>query len=550
MKKVLLFVFFIQIVCLFAQEALKSTEEEYYDFLSLQGIVERPTLGYRTLSDSVWEIPENTEHVWQNNNLGSTRVLWQSENQGNNWFTKGFFHGFKYKLFGPDWFNSFNTAVPYGQNDGALWQGRGYNTSLTTGARIEGYGFELTFKPMVTFSQNLGFDIMPSVYDSQYGYIWGYTKNIGIDAPQRFGNTAFWNYDWCDSEIRWKFYNFTAGFGTQSVWIGPSWKNAMLGSNNAPSYPKFDIGLQKTEIIIPGIDWNIGFIDAKIIIGYLSESDYFDNDESNNHNMISSFIFSYAPSFIPGFTVGAAKICLTKWGNDFWKYINPFYNSNDVYGIGEDQKMSIFLDWNIYSVGLELYGEIGVDDYQPDGFIGSLIRYPFDTLMWTAGLKKTFSISKTKSIYGELITEVTFMELPRNKGKQCYYAFNFHHQISQGFTQEGQYIGTFLGNGGNSQIIQLNVYYPKGKISAFIGRNNPDNTYSYNTLINNSITYKANLIIGLNSTYFISKSFFVDIGIVYNKIVNSQYWIKENDEYKTSARIDNFQFSFNLKYQF
>ncbi|MBR1722528.1 MAG: hypothetical protein IJ727_08645 [Treponema sp.] len=39
---------------LFAQEALKSTEEEYYDFLSLQGIVERPTLGYRTLSDSEW----------------------------------------------------------------------------------------------------------------------------------------------------------------------------------------------------------------------------------------------------------------------------------------------------------------------------------------------------------------------------------------------------------------------------------------------------------------------------------------------------------------
>ena len=84
MKKVLFLIFFTQIFFLFAQEALKSTEEEYYDFLSLQGLVERPTLGYRTLSDSVWEIPENTEHVWQHNNLGSTRVLWQSENQGTN----------------------------------------------------------------------------------------------------------------------------------------------------------------------------------------------------------------------------------------------------------------------------------------------------------------------------------------------------------------------------------------------------------------------------------------------------------------------------------
>ena len=208
MKKVLFFIFFTQIFFLFAQEALKSTEEEYYDFLSLQGLVERPTLGYRTLSDSVWEIPENTEHVWQNNNLGSTKVLWQSENQGNNWFTKGFFHGFKYKLFGPDWFNSFNTAVPYGQNDGALWQGRGYNTSLTTGARIEGYGFELTFKPMVTFSQNLGFDYLPGVYGNEHSYFW----KGNIDLVQRYGDYPYFQIDWNDTEIRYSFYNFTITF--------------------------------------------------------------------------------------------------------------------------------------------------------------------------------------------------------------------------------------------------------------------------------------------------------------------------------------------------
>ena len=34
-----------------AQEALKSVEEEYYDFLALQGYTERHALNYRTLSD-------------------------------------------------------------------------------------------------------------------------------------------------------------------------------------------------------------------------------------------------------------------------------------------------------------------------------------------------------------------------------------------------------------------------------------------------------------------------------------------------------------------
>ena len=72
----------------FAQEALKSTEEEYYDFLSLQGITIRPALNYRTLSDSEWEFADTessdgTElsHPWQNNNLGSKFALWQPQEQ-------------------------------------------------------------------------------------------------------------------------------------------------------------------------------------------------------------------------------------------------------------------------------------------------------------------------------------------------------------------------------------------------------------------------------------------------------------------------------------
>lgn len=49
---------FFSIGAAYSQEALKSTEEEYFDFLSLLGLTERPALNYRTLSDSVWAIKE------------------------------------------------------------------------------------------------------------------------------------------------------------------------------------------------------------------------------------------------------------------------------------------------------------------------------------------------------------------------------------------------------------------------------------------------------------------------------------------------------------
>lgn len=210
-----------------SQEALKSTEEEYYDFLSLQGFTERPTLNYRTLSDSEWNLSEtvgSNSHIWRTNNLGTPFVLWQATNPADNWFTRGINQSITMKVYGPEWFNSFNTAAPYGQNDGALWQGRGYNTSLTGGIRFEAYGFEATFKPQLSFSQNMAFEIMPSAYDSEFGYFWGYTDyngipNSGVDAPQRFGDKPFFTFDWGDTEVRWSWYSFTIGFGTQSVWL-------------------------------------------------------------------------------------------------------------------------------------------------------------------------------------------------------------------------------------------------------------------------------------------------------------------------------------------
>jgi hypothetical protein len=62
-------------VTLYSQEALKSTEEEYYDFLALQGFTERPYLNYRTLSDSAWTVDEDAGHPWQGQNLESHDIF-------------------------------------------------------------------------------------------------------------------------------------------------------------------------------------------------------------------------------------------------------------------------------------------------------------------------------------------------------------------------------------------------------------------------------------------------------------------------------------------
>lgn len=522
----------------YAQEALKSTEEEYYDFLSIQGLAERPTLNYRTLSDSEWKLTGEAadgNHVWADNNLGTRFILWQAANPANNWFVRGIDQSITMKVYGPEWFNSFNTAAPYGQNDGALWQGRGYNTSLTGGIRFEAYGFEATVKPQLSFSQNMAFDIMPSAYDSEYGYFWGYSKNVGVDAPQRFGDKPFFTYDWGDTEIRWSWHTFTVGFGTQSIWLGPAYLNPILHSNNAATYPKLDIGLRKQRIVIPKLDWYLGDIEFRLWTGYLSESEYFDNDSSNDHNMIHGLSFAYSPSFLPGLTVGVNRICLVKWDWANLKYIIPM-NANTK----EDQKMSIYATWNFPQVGFEIYGEIGIDDFTAGGVLG-LIRYPFYTNVYNFGFKKNLILSEKHDIFAQLMFEFSYFDQTKIKVMEnSSYVFNFHHLITQGFTNLGQTINSPFGNGGNNQYIGFKVFFPQGNANLFIQRNNPNNVYTYAKKLHHS-KMKANWTIGLEANYYILEDLKLFSAFAYNLIINPKYDLGEN-------LIPNFIIQLGIKY--
>ena len=435
-KKCFVFLLFI-CSTVFAQEALKSIEEEYYDFLSLQGIMERPTLGYRTLSDSKWEFldkeeliqnkdgtfnkvtisgKESAQNIWKNNNLGSTWTLWQKSNAPQNWFTKGINQDLKLKIYGSEWFNSFNTAAPYGQNDGALWQGRGYNTSLTAGVRLEAFGFEATIKPQVSFMQNLEFEyITPNYTGSSYenkAAIYGYYGVTSIDAPQRFGDLPFWNFDWGDSEIRWSWHNFTMGFGTQSPWLGPAKINPIIHSNNAASYPKIDIGLRKTALYMPCLGWHLGDIEVRGWWGKLTESESFDNDNSNDNNLITGLSINYGlPGIFKGLTLGLNRTMLSKWNNfSAYTLLNIF-----IPGIGNltsggddssDQRISLTADYLLPKVGLEIYFEWARNDFSPN--LDFIIRYPFHTQGWTAGIEKNFILNNQNSI--KLLLECTDLQ--------------------------------------------------------------------------------------------------------------------------------------------
>jgi len=538
--------------CLFvlsAQEALLSTNENYYDFLALDGYTDRPYLNYRTLSDSKWAIKDATEDIWNGNILGSTRKITDSIN---------------FRIYGPEIFNSINSAAPYGQNDGALWQGRGLNTSLTAGARLEAYGIELTVKPDLVYSQNLPFDTVKSAYSGEVysgkADTYGYYGVQYIDAPQRFGDRQIFDFSWGDSEIRYTWKNLTAGFGTQSIWLGPAKINAIMLSNNAAPFPKADIGLRKTSITIPNLGWYLGDIEARLFCGYLSESDYFDNDTSNDPNMFSGLSIAYSPPVFTGLTLFANRTYLAKWNDKNSIKTIPallFINVNGNGGQDDwDQRASFGAEYALPKAGIDIYGELGLNDYGMG--IDGYIRYPFHSMVYTVGTRKSVALPLT-NIRGELTFEWTNLEMSQDFQFQWPSTFYAHGQITQGYTNKGQWLGAGNGTGGNSQYLGFKVYYQKGNVNLYIHRQNIDNDFIYSRSINSAlyntgiisseadlISMKAVVSGGITSDYFITSNLHINGGLVlsveHNPLYDPITWNK------TSKR-NNYRVELSLAYQ-
>jgi len=525
-------------ITLSAQEAINSIEEMYFNFLALRGLTQRPYLNFRTMSDSVWNIDADSEHPWHSQRFGTFHPL---------------FGGFRARIYGPELFMSVNTVAPYGQNDGVLWQGRGFNTMFRGGVRIEGHGFELTLLPHFAFSQNAHFEIMPSHNENKFGYFWG-----NVDAPQRFGDRPFFDWDFGDSEIRYTWRTLTIGFGTQAIWLGPSYLHSILHSNNAPAYPRFDIGLRRQRVVIPWLDWYIGDVEARLWVGRLSGSDFFDSDDSNNHTMFHGLALAFAPSFLPGLTLFANRVALVPWAWENLSFIFP--NTDNTI---EDQKASFGFSWFFPQTRFEVYGELGIDDFTAwsrglpwwTGYLRNL----YHTMVFTLGTRKIVTISERRNVFGQFLFEWSHMEMSKTFQFQWQYSFYFHHQIVQGYTNRGQWLGNGFNPGGNAQYFEFRVFYPRGTSSLFIHRYNPDNNYIYRYAIwgtrdpddpmgNRFIMgFKANFVVGITTHHMLTKNLGIGGKFAYNLIINPFYFHNKvcfnTDEFR-----HNFHVSLTIRY--
>jgi hypothetical protein len=445
---------------------------------------------------------------------------------------------FDFHLYSPTMSTTFNSHLPVGQNDSALWQGKGLNTLLSGGFTAKYSFLSTSIKPQFVFSQNRSFELseFPSRTDfSEYAppsYSGAY-----IDQPQRFGDQSISRIYPGQSWIRIEYRGAAAGLSSENIWSGPAIENPIVFSNNGPGIVHAFIGTYKP------IKTAIGNFEGRILGGQLHESNFFDTNPDNDKRFINAILLNYSPSFIPGLHLGGTRMIQKYYPengpsiSDFSEVFQPFLkdklksDKNPRGNLGSHQLVSLFARWNFTEFGMEVYTEWSRNDHA--GNLQDLLRHFEHARAYVLGFTKNFHLSNSRWLTTNV--EITQLEVPRLDEFRRTGSYYNNGEVIQGFSNYGQVLGAGIGPGSNNQMLNLRYFFPEGMWGVSLNRivHNNDRLYRlYNRqLLDNEPEnlHFVELRLGIHGLrFFSSKNFEIQADLFWSHFLNYDYQFKND----------------------
>ncbi|MDP9348463.1 MAG: capsule assembly Wzi family protein [Gemmatimonadota bacterium] len=387
--------------------------------------------------------------------------------------------GARWALIAPELSMMWNSALPYSQNDGRLWAGKGLNTSLLAGVRAEYGPVFLILAPQVGYMENRAFaELLPEPLQDRFTVAWynGEYEGYTADLPLRFGDRALHFVDPGQSTLGVRAKGATLGVSTENQWWGPGIRNAIVMSNQAAGIPHLFV---RTG---PPLRTRLGSFEAKWILGALGESSFFDTLAANDRRALSAMVATFRPAGEPGLTLGIARSVqspvsgagatlghaldvLTRWPRP------------DSAHNGSDQILSLFGRWVFPADGLEVYAERARQE-MPAG-LGDFLDYPNHTQGYTLGAQWARPVAEERLLRFQ--TEVTYLEQSSTFLHRPVPRYYTGASVPQGYTHRGQVIGAAIGPGASSQWLAADYLASAWQIGIFGGRIRWDNDAFYTT---------------------------------------------------------------------
>lgn len=366
---------------------------------------------------------------------------------------------YEYGIYSPEQKTTWNSRVPSGQNDGALWQGRGFNNALSLGGYFDVGPLKISLRPEIVYSQNKSYD--------------------GI---RRFGNRPYSRFDLGKSSVELHYKGFATGMSNQNLWSGPAVQNPILFSNNAPGFLHGFAGTYRP------VRTPIGAFEGRLIFGGLRESKFYDENPNNNLRYINAIIFNYSPSFISGLHLGFTRFYMQAFPKNGLTFSDLFVVTGSVVKedfidsdnpTGDDegyQIASAFARWVFPEASMEVYGEYSRNDHFFD--TRDMLVNTMHTRAYMLGGSKKLNIDPRT--WFSLNAEVTQLVSNRAYKKSGYYT---NAAVPHGFRNRGQVMGAGTDTGSFSQFIKFNYYRSWGYLS-----------FSFNRINHNSDRLKNRIV--------------------------------------------------------
>ncbi len=378
-----------------------------------------------------------------------------------------------------------NSDLPFGQNDGAMWGGKGYNWRVLAGATATVGPVRVVVIPEFVSSTNYAISIdpidlrfsrpLPGTY-SRFASPFNYLP-YPADWPYRQGDAAFAKLHPGQSSASVVAGSFEAGVSSENEWWGPAIRNPILFSDNAPGFLHGFIRTGKP------VKTGIGVLEGRWVVGGLKESDYFDDDISNDVRSISAVSVVWKRRAESGLSLGIGRSVFAPSdgysgvpGHAFDFLLgtdrpNARAATDSTFSPGRDQIFSLFAHWIIPGYGLESYLEWARAELPSS--LRDFILHPNHTRGYTAGLQYAHAFSSRESRF-RVQAEFTNLEQSGTYRFRPIGSFYTSRAAIQGYTNEGQMLGAGVGPGSSGEWFAADYVAKNFEIGGNFGRTRPN----------------------------------------------------------------------------
>lgn len=346
----------------------------------------------------------------------------------------------------------FNSAYPFGSNDGAVWAGRGLTVAASGGVSGRYGPLSFSLAPIAFRAANSDFPILRNGNLGEQAYNHG-SFSHAVDLPQRFGADAYSRVDPGQSAIRLHTRFMAAGLSTGNQWIGPATEYPFLLGTNAPGFPHLFVGTGNP------VDLWLAKAHARVMWGKLYQSEQspvtggkrFTAGETGTERLTTSATVVIVPRGLPGLELGVSRYFHVPYqpgepSGKFWSkpfkvlFLKNEFAQGDSTGF-DNQLASVFFRWVFPSSGFEVYGERGYEDqfYDMREFLQGIDH----EREYMLGFQKTWR-KRHRSI-DVVKAEIVNYQVPTLGRIRIENAVYLHSPLRQGHTNRGQLLGTSAG---------------------------------------------------------------------------------------------------------